>query len=319
MKKKTIFITGCCGFIGSSLVEYLHNDPTYHIIGIDNMQNNVVSIENIGNLLDQFIYTDISKASSKIFCDIDIIIHLAATPGVKYGEYHSSETLMNNVIGFNDMLNLAKEHHCKKIIYASSSSVYGSNDSSQKKFYINENEEDDRCDIQLSVYAASKRMNELQAKQFSLVNDDIQMIGLRFFTVYGKNMRKDLGIYKFVDAALNDQPIYVFGDGKQMRDFTYIDDLIYYIKRFVDEDGYSDRYEIYNIGQGHPISINNLLDIISEKTGKKLNIIYEEARKFDMKMTCASNNKLSSKFGYHHEWVSIDKGIERYIKTIIPS
>ena len=262
---KTILLTGSSGFIGSNLYELL--SPIYNIICIDKKENI--------NILD---YDKLEQ----IFIDntIDIIIHLAAIPGVRYSINHSQEVLNNNIIGFENICKLGIQYNVKHIVYASSSSVYGENN------------------VPKSPYAISKCTNELQAAMYSSIYPNIKFTGLRFFTVYGKNIRTDLGLYKFIDGIKNNKPIYIYGDGTQSRDFTYVKDICNAIKCII-ESSKSWNHEVFDIGYGQSVTINKLIDILKELLNTEFNqVIYQEENKYDVKHTLSDNHKLYDWFNF---------------------
>ena len=194
----------------------------------------------------------------------DIIVNLAAQAGVRHSLDHPEDYVSNNISSFLNIIKYAKDYGVEKIVYASTSSVYGGN----TDFPFSEN---DRVDNPLQFYAVTKRTNELMANAY---NDlyKISFIGLRFFTVYGPWGRPDMSIHKFTNLIINNKPIDVFNYGKHSRDFTYIDDVVEGIslvslkKNKYLSNSYS---EIYNIGGDHPITLNNLIKEIEKKFRKK--------------------------------------------------
>jgi UDP-glucuronate 4-epimerase len=221
-----ILITGHKGFIGSNLVKKLSN---HNIVGVDLKDGYSVLDSNFVNGLFN-IY------------DFDVVIHLAAIPGVGYSVNHSEQVLTNNIIGFDILAKAAIKYKVKHFIYASSSSVYG-DDGTQK-----------------SPYAVSKATNELQDAMYSNLSD-MKFTGLRFFTVYGEGIRQDLAISKFIKAMQNDLPIHVYGNGTQARDFTYIDDITEAIKLILESDK-TWKNEVFDIGYGKNTTVNELVKIL---------------------------------------------------------
>ncbi len=274
-----ILISGYKGFIGSNLVKRLSN---HNIIGVDLKDGN--------NILD-------SNYLDSVMTDIDVVIHLAAIAGVGYSISHSEEVLHNNIIGFDTIAKCAIKHKVKHFVYASSSSVYGDNGKVR------------------SPYAVSKAANELQAEVYSNLSDT-KFTGLRFFTVYGEGIRQDLAIYKFINAINNNEPITVYGDGNQRRDFTYIDDITEAIKLIVESDKVW-KNEVFDIGYGSNVSINELLLILREITGKKVFdlVAYEDEKGYDVKATLADPNKLNEWFGFKPRY-DIKKGLTKLYDKI---
>lgn len=275
-----ILISGHQEFIGSNLVKKLSD---HNIIGID--------IKNGHNILDLQDLESIFKQNN-----IDIIIHLAAIPGVEYSVEHSQEILYNNIIGFDNLVKLAIKYNVKHFIYASSSSVYG--DKGQLK----------------SPYAISKATNELQAQVYS---NNMKFTGLRFFTVYGENIREDLAICKFIDAIKNNKLIHIYGDGTQSRDFTYVGDICDAIKVIVESDK-DWKNEIFDVGYGKSITINELLSILRDILENKVfdKVVYENERDYDVKDTLADPNKLYEWFGFKPKY-DIKKGLEKWLQHLV--
>lgn len=258
-----ILITGHRGFIGSNLVKKLSN---HTIIGVD--------LKDGHNVLDSNYVNGLFESN-----DIDAIIHLAAIAGVGYSIEHSEEVLTNNIIGFDIMAKAAIKHNVKNFIYASSSSVYG-DDGTQK-----------------SPYAVSKATNELQAAMYSNLSD-MKFSGLRFFTVYGEGIREDLAISKFIKAMKANEPIYVYGDGTQSRDFTYVDDITEAIKLILESDK-DWKNEVFDIGYGSSTSVNELIDVLKSLINPTFDkVVYEGEKPYDVKATLADSTKLEDWFGF---------------------
>ena len=271
-----ILITGHKGFIGSNLVKKLSK---HKIIGVDLKDGN--------NILDSNYINELFE-----FYNIDVVIHLAAIPGVGYSIDHSEEVLTNNIIGFDTLAKAAIKHNVKHFIYASSSSVYG-DDGTQK-----------------SPYAVSKATNELQAAMYSNMSNT-KFTGLRFFTVYGEGIREDLAISKFIKAMKANEPIYVYGDGSQSRDFTYIDDITEAIKLIL-ESNKEWKNEVFDIGYGESTTVNELIDILKELINPSFdNVIYQDKKPYDVITTLANTNKLYEWFGFKPRY-DIKKGLREW-------
>jgi UDP-glucuronate 4-epimerase len=271
-----ILITGHKGFIGSNLTKRL---SSHTIIGIDLKDgNDVLNSEYVNRLFESN--------------NIDAVIHLAAIPGVGYSITHSEEVLHNNIIGFDVMAKAAIKHNVKHFIYASSSSVYG-DDGTQK-----------------SPYAVSKATNELQAAMYSNLSNT-KFTGLRFFTVYGEGIRPDLAISKFIKAMKSDTPLYVYGDGEQKRDFTYVDDICEAIKLILESDK-EWRNEVFDIGYGESTTINELIDILKSLINTSFDkVFYESEKPYDVKETLANPNKLYEWFGFKPKY-NIKEGLYKW-------
>lgn len=284
--QKNILITGAAGFIGGALVlKLLKQDSTFNIVGLDNCNDyyDVALKERRLQLICNaavdsksnwtFIKGDI--ADKKLVDDIfekyrfDIVVNLAAQAGVRYSIDHPDVYIESNIIGFYNILEACRKYPVKHLVYASSSSVYGSND---KIPYS----EKDKTDSPVSLYAATKKSDELLAHSYSKLYD-IPMTGLRFFTVYGPCGRPDMAYFKFTNKLCHGEKIQIFNYGNCRRDFTYIDDIVESIilvmngapKRSIGEDGLPlPPYKIYNIGGSHPENLLNFVQILSDELQK---------------------------------------------------
>ncbi|MDD5801058.1 MAG: NAD-dependent epimerase/dehydratase family protein [Solobacterium sp.] len=274
LKGKTILITGAAGFIGSNLVKELFNTvDDIKIIGIDNMNDYYdVSIkeyrlEEINKLNKNFIFIkgDISDKDTidNLFNEYKprVVVNLAAQAGVRYSITNPDAYIKSNLIGFYNILEGCRHNEVEHLVYASSSSVYGSN---KKVPYST----DDKVDNPVSLYAATKKSNELMAHAYSKLYN-IPSTGLRFFTVYGPAGRPDMAYFGFTNKLLKGETIEIFNYGNCKRDFTYIDDIVEGVKRVMQgapdkklgEDGLPiPPYAIYNIGNQNP---ENLLDFVN--------------------------------------------------------
>ena len=273
LENKIIFITGVAGFIGSNLANKLLQEiSTVKIIGLDNMNeyydikikesrleklqkyNNFVFIK--GNLADKELIDKIFKEYKP-----EIVVNLAAQAGVRYSITNPDAYIESNIIGFYNILEGCRNYPVEHLVYASSSSVYGSN---KKVPYATS----DKVDNPVSLYAATKKSNELFAHSYSKLYN-IPSTGLRFFTVYGPAGRPDMAYFGFTNKLIHGEKIQIFNYGNCMRDFTYIDDIVEGIIRVMNkapekkngEDGLPvPPYALYNIGNNNP---ENLLDFVS--------------------------------------------------------
>ena len=275
---KTILVTGSAGFIGSNLVkELLKTNEEISIIGFDSVNDyydvsikeyRLAEIEKLaeskpkckykfikGNLADKALI-------EKIFTEnkIDIVVNLAAQAGVRYSITNPDAYIESNIIGFYNILEACRNHPVEHLVYASSSSVYGGN----KKVPFST---DDKVDNPVSLYAATKKSNELMAHAYSKLYN-IPSTGLRFFTVYGPAGRPDMAYFGFTNKLVKGETIKIFNYGNCKRDFTYVDDIVEGVKRVMmsppekknGEDGLPvPPYKIYNIGNNNP---ENLLDFV---------------------------------------------------------
>lgn len=305
-----ILVTGSAGFIGYHLTRRLLTEGN-EVIGIDNV-NNYYDPELKNNRLTQlqsfpnfhFYKVDICdfEALETVFKkhNPQLICHLAAQAGVRYSLTHPFTYQKSNNEGFLNILEISRHSGVKNFVYASSSSVYGKN----TKLPFSES---DSVDQPISLYAATKRANELTAYCYSHLFD-IPCSGLRFFTVYGPWGRPDMALFLFTRSILENKPIQIFNNGKMMRNFTYVDDIVDGIIRVLNNPA---PYEIYNIGNS---KAENLLDFI-EEIEHKLNI--KAIREFcpiqpgDVPVTVADINKIKA-LGYNPQ-TNIDTGISKFI------
>ena len=290
LKKKTIFVTGAAGFIGSNLVlELLKTQSPITVIGIDNMNDYYdVSIKEwrlseIQKCTEEhtdsswtFIKGSIADKSliDSIFHDYkpDIVVNLAAQAGVRYSITNPDVYIESNLIGFYNILEACRHSYdngakgVEHLVYASSSSVYGSN---KKVPYSTE----DKVDNPVSLYAATKKSNELLAHAYSKLYN-IPSTGLRFFTVYGPAGRPDMAYFGFTNKLLKGETIQIFNYGNCKRDFTYVDDIVEGVKRVlqgaperkIGEDGLPiPPYAVYNIGNNQPENLLDFVDILQQE------------------------------------------------------
>tara|TARA_B100002019_G_C21259675_1_gene595968 strand:- start:664 stop:1674 length:1011 start_codon:yes stop_codon:yes gene_type:complete len=326
-----VLVTGSAGFIGSYLVkELLAQD--YNVIGVDNL-NDYYDVElknsrllNIENYLREsntsknyeFIQVDISDRDLLFSAlnnkKIDIIVNLAAEAGVRYSIENPNNFIKSNIEGFLNILELSKTIEIKHLLYASSSSIYGMN--------INQMfSENDVSDFPVSTYAATKKSNELMAHTYSHIYN-IPTTGLRFFTIYGPNGRPDMAYFKFTKAILEGKAIDVYNKGNQSRDYTYIDDLIKAIMALLEKSpsnldgkitGSKAPFDVYNIGNSTPVSLNYFIECIEKSCGKKAikNLLPHQSG--DVTTTLANMDKLKSEINFKAS-VKIEEGIDRFVK-----
>jgi len=316
-KDKKILITGHLGFIGFHLAKRLIHEG-HEIMGIDSL-NNYYSQKlkkDRGKVLDGINGNYISKiediSNEEIIKTLkqfkpDIIVNLAAQAGVRHSLTNPEDYVSNNISSFLNIIKYAKDYGIEKIVYASTSSVYGGN----TDFPFSEN---DRVDDPLQFYAVTKRTNELMANAY---NDlyKINFIGLRFFTVYGPWGRPDMSIHKFTNLIINNKPIDVFNYGKHSRDFTYIDDVVEGISlvSLKKNKYFSNNYsEIFNIGGDHPITLNTLIKEIEKNLGKKAKKNLMPLQMGDVKKTVSNIKKIKKHYGFSPK-TSINEGIKNFV------
>lgn len=278
LKGKTILVTGAAGFIGSNLVKRLLNDVTdAKVVGIDNMNDyyDVHIKEERLRMLQKFdgftmVYGSIADKAvlDKLFEEHkpQVVVNLAAQAGVRYSITNPDAYIQSNLIGFYNILEACRHHEVEHLVYASSSSVYGSN---KKVPYST----DDKVDNPVSLYAATKKSNELMAHAYSKLYN-IPSTGLRFFTVYGPAGRPDMAYFGFTNKLVKGDTIKIFNYGNCKRDFTYVDDIVEGIVRVMQhapekqngEDGLPiPPYKVYNIGNSHPENLLEFVSILQEE------------------------------------------------------
>ena len=278
MDYKTVFITGASGFIGSNLAKrILTTESDKKVVGLDNMNNyydvrikearlaELQKFENYtfikGNLADKALINSIFEQYHP-----NIVVNLGAQAGVRYSITNPDAYIESNMIGFYNILEACRHYPVEHLVYASSSSVYGSN---KKVPYST----DDKVDNPVSLYAATKKSNELMAHAYSKLYN-IPSTGLRFFTVYGPAGRPDMAYFGFTNKLVNGETIKIFNYGNCKRDFTYVDDIVEGVVRVMKrppekkngEDGLPiPPYAIYNIGNSSPENLLDFVQILSEE------------------------------------------------------
>ena len=326
-----ILVTGAAGFIGYHLVKTLIKD-NHEVIGLDNINDYYSTnlkfdrLKELGinkdsakdflslsgsNLFQNFKFIRMNLEDRenlpKLFKDqkFDVVCNLAAQAGVRYSIENPETYIDSNIVGFLNILECCRNHNIKKLVYASSSSVYGDN----KKTPF---EETDNTDKPISLYAASKKSNELMAHTYSHLFK-LNTIGLRFFTVYGSWGRPDMAYYLFADAITKDKAIKVFNNGDLSRDFTHVDDIVIGVKSAILSDSSTKKLcELYNIGNNKPVVLTKFIEVIEKYLGKKAIKKMLPMQDGDVKKTCASISKLTKDYNFQNK-VSLDKGIEEFI------
>ncbi len=340
LKNKTIFITGTAGFIGSNLViELLKTQSPLTIIGIDNMNDyydvsikeyRLAEIEKVATEYSDskwtFIKGNIADKAliDKIFATYkpSVVVNLAAQAGVRYSITNPDVYIEANLIGFYNILEACRNNPVEHLVYASSSSVYGTN---KKVPYST----DDKVDNPVSLYAATKKSNELLAHAYSKLYN-IPSTGLRFFTVYGPAGRPDMAYFSFTNKLIKGEEIQIFNYGNCKRDFTYVDDIVEGIKRVMQyapekqngEDGLPlPPYAVYNIGNSNPENLLDFVTILQEELirAKVLPSDYDfEAHKKlvpmqpgDVPVTYADTSALERDFGFKPS-TSLRDGLRKF-------
>jgi len=307
----SFLITGCAGFIGSSVAEALLREG-HKVIGIDVFLNNYPREIKEHNLMAlrrfknfSFIEADITAIDlSRVLRKVDYVIHEAAQPGVRtsWGEMFDSY-LKNNVLATQRLLEACTKARLKKFVFASSSSVYGN----ARRYPTRE---DDPLNP-ISPYGVTKLAAERLCLAY-MANFELSVVCLRYFTIYGPRQRPDMAIHKFLRSALLGRPITIYGDGSQERDFTYVGDVVEATIRAAtwDVEG-----EVMNIGNGKPIRLLELLDMISDLVGRELEVIFMEEQKGDVRVTFADISKARKLLGYKPN-TRLEEGLEEELKWI---
>lgn len=310
-----VLVTGAAGFIGFHLVNRLVADGQ-EVVGIDNINDYYpVSLKYArlreAGIAEEEIVQGREVTSAKLpgyrFCRVDItdkeaverlcakekfdvIVNLAAQAGVRYSIDNPYAYIQSNIVGFLNLLECARRWPVKHFVYASSSSVYGGNTKTPFS-------EDDRVDNQVSIYAATKKSNELMANVYSKLYS-IPTTGLRFFTVYGPWGRPDMAPMLFTKAILAGDPIKVFNNGNLSRDFTYVDDIIEGVTRIVLGGRTDTSAKVYNIGCGHPMQLMDFISTLENALGKEAVKKMMPMQAGDVYTTYADTTKLAEDYGY---------------------
>ena len=336
----SVLVTGAAGFVGYHLVlELLETVPGIKIVGLDNMNDYYdVSIKDFrlseiekkiaekSGASWEFIRGDISDKALIDSCfekyGFDVVVNLAAQAGVRYSITNPDAYIRSNVIGFYNILEACRNFPVKHLVYASSSSVYGTN----KKIPYST---DDKVDNPVSLYAATKKSNELFAHSYSKLYN-IPSTGLRFFTVYGPAGRPDMAYFGFTNKLINNEDIEIFNFGNCKRDFTYVDDIVEGVKRIMmcapekqnGEDGLPvPPYRVYNIGNSSPENLLDFVDILQQELVfagvLPADYDFESHKKLvpmqagDVPVTYADTSALERDFGFRPS-TSLREGLRRF-------
>ncbi|KAA0991299.1 NAD-dependent epimerase/dehydratase family protein [Dyadobacter aurulentus] len=318
-----VLVTGAAGFIGFHLVKKLIEDG-HSVVGIDNI-NDYYSVDlkmdrlrecgiEIAGHTDGNSYQ--STNSSYIFCKLDLtdmeelaqlfevhrfdyVVNLAAQAGIRYSMENPRSYIRSNVEGFFNVLECCRIFPPKKLVYASSSSVYGLN--TEQPFAVEQ-----KSETPINVYAASKKTNELMAHAYSHLYN-FTTIGLRFFTVYGPWGRPDMAPFLFADAITQGKPITVYNNGLMKRDFTFIDDIIDGMVSVLNTD-HTTKYQVFNIGNGKPVDLMHFITCLEKAFGKEAIKNFREMAPGDIQSTWADTETLKSATGYVPK-IDIEEGV----------
>ena len=325
-----ILVTGAAGFIGSTLSHRLL-DRGDTVVGLDDLNDYYdpnLKEARLKRLQDkagfEFVKLDIAdrNAIAKLFdgSQYDVVVNLAAQAGVRYSIENPHAYIDANIVGFCNILEGCRHGGVKHLVYASSSSVYGSN--TKLPF-----SEDDNIDHPVSLYAASKKANELMAHTYSHLYS-LPTTGLRFFTVYGPWGRPDMALFLFTQAILAGEPIDVFNNGDMIRDFTYVEDIVEGVVRVIDRAPVADPnwdgnnpnpatsaapYRVYNIGNSSPQNLMRYIEVLEENLGKTAVKNFMPMQSGDVRATQADTRRLSSDTGYKPD-TTIEFGIARFVE-----
>lgn len=337
MLEERILVTGGAGFIGFHLVKRIVGKYSKIII-VDDLNSyyqvdlKLDRLRELGIILENDNPTESNcsriifyKGSISDYYFLDkifeiekptLILNLAAQAGVRYSIENPRVYIDTNVLGFNNILEMAKKYSIKNILYASSSSVYGLNSNYPLK-------EDHQTDMPASLYGVTKKTNELMAHSYSNLFK-INTVGLRFFTVYGPYGRPDMALFLFVKSILNNEPIDLFNNGDMIRDFTFVEDIVISIEKLTESllndtinsslGNYNKEItcEVFNIGSQNPIGLINYLNEIETALDKKAIINLLPMQKGDVKKTFSDSNKLHKVVGFKPE-TSITDGVKAFI------
>lgn len=339
-----ILITGTAGFIGFHLANRLLSEG-HEIVGLDSindyyavslkynrLQQQGIDKEQLsyGTIVQSTLFShyrfiqlklEDRAALEKLFGQeqFDVVVNLAAQAGVRYSITNPDAYIESNIVGYMNILECCRHHHIKHLVYASSSSVYGLNET--VPFSTSNN-----VDHPISLYAASKKSNELMAHVYSHLYQ-LPTTGLRFFTVYGPWGRPDMALFLFTKAIVENKPIEVFNHGNMVRDFTYVDDIVEGIVRVVhhppngnkqwdgkkpDPSTSTAPYKVYNIGNHSPVNLLDFVEAIEHALGKKAEKLFKDLQPGDVPSTYADVTDLVQDLGYQPA-TKVQDGINQFI------
>jgi len=327
---RRVLVTGAAGFIGYHLSERLLGEGD-EVVGLDNLNDYYdpkLKEARLKRLQQQktfrFLRVDLGDRTGveKIWKEIrpEVVVHLAAQAGVRYSLTHPHAYAKSNLEGMLDVLEACRAEKTGHLIFASSSSVYGLNQSMPFS-------ERDNVDHPVSLYAATKKSNELMAHCYAHLYG-IPCTGLRFFTVYGPWGRPDMAYYQFTQKILEGKEIELYGDGKMQRDFTYVDDIVEGVVRLTrhpaqPNPSWSGKhpdpatslapYRIYNIGNNQPVELGRFVAAIEAATGKKAKIVRKPMPPGDVVVTAANVDELEKAVGFRPK-TSIEEGMKRFVE-----
>ncbi len=334
LNNQKFLVTGAAGFIGSAIIHRLLENGE-SVIGIDNINDyydkrlkysRLEEIDKKAKYVNSkwiFLKVDISnfKELNKIFENYlpNVVINLAAQAGVRYSIQNPSAYINSNILGFGNILELCRQYQVSNLVYASSSSVYGSNNKIPYK-------EDDSVDHPISLYAATKKSNEVMAHSYSHLFN-LPVTGLRYFTVYGPWGRPDMAPMIFTKSILSKEPIKIFNNGEMQRDFTYIEDVVECTVKCSYKPAIRDinfdsnnpnpstslaPHRIFNIGNNKPINLLRFVEIIEDKLGVKAIKEFYPLQLGDAKNTYADTSRINEWINYNPKY-NLENGIDKFI------
>lgn len=330
LKQTPVLVTGIAGFIGHALAKTLSKSG-YKVIGIDNINDYYDVQLKHDRLLDlgfegsfESHKKAISKSKKVIFYKADLrdsqflktlfreykfnqVVNLAAQAGVRYSIVNPQTYIDSNISGLVSLLETCKDFGVERVLFASSSSVYGS----RFEGPFNEN---NNTDYPVSLYAATKKANEVIAHSYSSLYG-IQTIGLRFFTVYGPWGRPDMAPMKFLNKMLKGDPIEIYNKGQMTRDFTYIDDVVEILCKLISLPPEKlNNYELFNIGSSNPISLMEFVDVLEEASGTIAKKVFLNMQLGDVKLTHANSTRILTKTGTkRNSFKNLKEGLEELV------
>jgi len=310
-KMDSVLVTGCAGFIGYHLSQSLLKDGI-NVLGIDNLNdyydinlknNRLLNLKANKNFIFQKVDISEKKSLSQCFMEFqpNMVVNLAAQAGVRYSIENPYAYLDSNLTGFLNILEMCRNYEVEGLVYASSSSVYGSN--SKIPFSIT-----DKTDNPISLYGSTKKANELMAHSYSHLYG-LPTTGLRYFTVYGPWGRPDMAMYIFTENISKGKSIPVFNEGNMKRDFTFIDDIVSGTKSAMEKNY---RCEVFNLGNNKSENLMDMITIIETSLGKKADINFQSIQPGDVVETFADIDKSIEKLDYNPE-IDIKNGIPLFI------
>jgi len=326
---KKILVTGAAGFIGYHLSGRFLEEGR-EVVGLDNMNDYydpAIKEARLSRLTPHVNFKSVRKdlsdraAMEELFVaeKFDGVVNLAAQAGVRYSLINPHSYVDSNLVGFMNVLEGCRHNNVKHLVFASSSSVYGAN--TRMPFSVHDN-----VDHPVSIYAATKKANELMAHTYSHLYG-LHCTGLRFFTVYGPWGRPDMALFLFTNAILEDRPIDVFNHGKMRRDFTYVDDIVEGVVRVLDRPAEPNPgwtgdapdpsssyapYKLYNIGNNQPVELLRFIEIIEECLGKKAQKNLLPMQPGDVPATYANIDDLMKDVGFKPS-TTLEEGIPRFL------